>query len=86
MSTPLSPAAQAVWTAAWEDCPIQCGDIAGTRRKQLAAAIRAVADQVNQMRPHGGRAWTVEQATANEALNKGAEHILAIADELEGQP
>ena len=42
----LSPAAQAVWDAAWSDTAIQCGDIKGTRRSQVAAALRAAADQV----------------------------------------
>ena len=46
MSQPLSPAAQAVWDAAWANCPVQCGDIKGTRRAQIAAALRAAADQV----------------------------------------
>lgn len=44
--TELSPAAQAVWTAAWEESPVQCGDILGTRRRQIAAALYAAADQV----------------------------------------
>ena len=43
---PLSPAAQAVWDAAWTNCPVQCGDIEGTRRSQIAAALIAAADQV----------------------------------------
>ncbi len=38
----LSPAAQAVWNAAWVNTPVQCGDIEGTRRAQVAAALRAV--------------------------------------------
>jgi hypothetical protein len=48
-----------------------------------AAALRAAADQVVAMRPHGGRAWTTEQATAYDALTKVADHHLAIASELD---
>jgi hypothetical protein len=43
--TDLSPAAQAVFNAAWA-CPIILGDHRATRRRQLAAAFRAAADQV----------------------------------------
>lgn len=39
----LSPAAQAVWDAAWANTPVRCGDIEGTRRAQVAAALRAAA-------------------------------------------
>ena len=73
MTTPLSPAAQAVWTAAWEDCPIQCGDIVGTRRKQIAAALRAAADQVIP-------------TTTDVRLSMARYSLLAIAAELEAQP
>jgi hypothetical protein len=45
--TDLSPAAQAVFNAAWT-CPIALGDHPATRRRQLAAALRAAADQVEQ--------------------------------------
>jgi hypothetical protein len=43
--TDLSPITQTVWNAAWTNCPVQCGDIKGTRRSQIAAALQAVADQ-----------------------------------------
>jgi hypothetical protein len=52
----------------------------------IAAALRAVADQVALMRPHGGRAWTVEQATAYDALTKAFDLLNTIAVELEAQP
>ena len=45
--TDLSPAAQAVLDAYWDDAPLESGARCG-----LAAAIRAVADQVV---PHPGR-------------------------------
>lgn len=47
--TELSFAAQAVWDAAWANTPVQCGDIEGTRRAQVAAALRAAADQIAEM-------------------------------------
>jgi hypothetical protein len=43
--TDLSPTAQAVFNAAWT-CPIVLGDHPATRSRQLAAALRAAADQV----------------------------------------
>ncbi len=43
---PQSPPAQAVWDAAWTNCPVQCGDIEGTRRSQIAAALIAAAGTV----------------------------------------
>ena len=76
MTTPLSPAAQAVLDAYIDE------DRAG--RLAVAAALRAAADQVVLMRPHGGRAWTVEQATAYDALTKASDLLNAIAAELEG--
>jgi hypothetical protein len=45
--TDLSPAAQAVLDAYWDDAPLESGARCG-----LAAALRAVADQVV---PHPGR-------------------------------
>jgi hypothetical protein len=41
--TDLSPAAQAVFNAAWADTGIILGDREGTLRAQLAAALRALA-------------------------------------------
>jgi hypothetical protein len=41
----LSPNAQAVFNAAWT-CPIVLGDHPATRSRQIAAALRATADQV----------------------------------------
>ena len=41
----LSPAAFAVWDAAW-DCPVGDCSIKQGRRRQIAAALRAAVDQV----------------------------------------
>ena len=68
----LSPAAQAV-----RDAYKQGG---------LDAALRAAADQVKQMRCHGGRAWTAEQAAAYDALSNAADHFLSLANELDPAP
>jgi hypothetical protein len=80
--TDLSPAAQAVLDAFLGDCEytgLQMDDL----RENVAAALRAAADQVVTMRPHGGRAWSTEQVTAYDVLTKATDHLLAIAAELE---
>jgi hypothetical protein len=76
--TKLSPAAQAI------DIAIYGPGLGATRRQIAAAALRAAADQVVLMRPHGGRAWTVEQAAAYDALTKAFDLLNAIAAELDG--
>lgn len=55
-------------------------------KRRIAAAIRVAAGLVAQMRPHGGRAWTTEQAAAFDALSKAADHLAAIPAEPKGQP
>ena len=79
MSKPLSPAAATVNFA------VYCPSPDATRRQIAAAALRAAADQVVLMRPTGGRAWTVEQAVAYDALTKAFDLLNAIAAELEAQ-
>jgi len=78
----LSPITQAVWVAAWEECPVQCGDIQGTRRNQIAAALRAAADQVVPEEPLNGgdQRWMFERDARQASRRK----LLTIADELEG--
>lgn len=39
----LSPAAQAVWDAAWQLSPVNCKSHEDRRRQQIAAALRAAA-------------------------------------------
>jgi hypothetical protein len=79
MTEPFSPAAQAVWDAAYntpEDCPYE---------HDLAAALRAVADQVA---PDDYASFTghIEWDQGMEARNDSIrEAIRAIAAELEGQ-
>lgn len=69
----LSPAAFAVWDAAW-DCPVGDCSIKQGRRRQIAAALRAVADQSeNLYDPHEGKVSVVR-----------VEKLLDIAAELEG--
>jgi hypothetical protein len=64
--TELSPAAQAVWDAAWADTPVICGDTEGTRKCQIAAALRAAADQVVIKLAGLGQesAWYLEEIAA----------------------
>ena len=69
--TELSPAAQAVWTA-WQKAPISL-DLVQTDRDALAAAFRAVVDQLAQdgeLEFYNGRVIDVDD-------------LLAIAAELE---
>ena len=83
----LSPAAQAkkVLAAYHEEAIDYIEEWGSFRHKRgMAAALRAAADQVVLMRPHGGRAWTVEQAAAYDALTKAFDLLNAIAAELEG--
>jgi hypothetical protein len=79
--TDLSPAAQAVLDA-FLDCSVDAGNYYATRSHQIAAALRAAADQV-----------VPEEANAVGDKHDDARHdqwlrirykILAIATELEG--
>ena len=83
--TELSPVAQAPLDALL-NTPVNSRQVCDGQSPQikLAAAIEKLADQVASMRPHGGRAWTTEQAVAYDALTKVADHHLAIAAELRG--
>ena len=80
--TQLSPAAQAVWDAAWQLSPVNCGSHEDRRRQQIAAALRAAADQVVPEEPlYGGdQRWMFERDARQESRKK----FLAIAAELEG--
>ena len=78
--TDLSPAAQAVFNAAWADTGIILGNHEGTLRGQLAAALRALADHRRQLRltldgplDH----WDPDPRTRQELRNIAAELDLA---------
>jgi hypothetical protein len=80
MST-LSPAAQAVFEAAM-NTPMSPDGPRETRRLQIAAALRAAADQVcpsDAMEPRNNLPMAME----NDRIRR---ELLAIAAELEGQP
>jgi len=83
----LSPAAQAVLDAFLNNyvCRPSCNVAFEADRNGIAAALRAAADRVLLMRPHGGRAWTVEQAAAYDALTKASDLLNAIAAELDAE-
>ena len=68
----LSPDAAAIFKAAWE-CPIILGDHQGTRMRQVAAVLRAAADQL----AYGHGSWTGTSAVLDE------DRLLDIAAELE---
>ena len=82
--TELSPAAQAVWNAAWVNTPVQCGDIEGTRRAQVAAALRAAADQVVPEEDFDEADYDcLHTKWAAQGKQETREAFLAIATELE---
>ena len=88
----LSPAAQAVWDAAWNLSPVDCESHEDRRRQQIAAALRAAADQVvpdevppsGGMRPGGTGAVTLDEA---QQFQRAATRrkLRAIAAELDPQ-
>jgi hypothetical protein len=81
---PLSPAAQAVWDAAWTNCPVQCGDIEGTRRSQIAAALIAAADQVVPLELMLPEQAPMESHIRQDQRSKIRRQLLALAAELRG--
>ena len=81
MTTPLSPAAQAIWDA-WNDAYEAQGPLEGMDQP-LAAALRAAADQVVPSVPFDRRYITEDKWDARDDIRA---ELLAIADELEGQP
>jgi len=77
---PLSTAAQTIFDAAW-NLPVSLGDTETTRRRQIAASIRAAADQVvPEQKP-----WH-RTSDASAAKHEVRLEFLAIANELEGPP
>jgi hypothetical protein len=81
----FSPITRAVWTAAWEKCPVECGDIPGTRRNQIAAALEAAADQVVPEEAHPQVYEDCCDYSALKARMSVRTQLLAIAAELRGQ-
>jgi hypothetical protein len=76
--TNLSPVAQAVLDAYWDDAPLESGARCG-----LAAALRAVADEVAPMAYED--IWTDGKMVQYEKQDPVRDKLLAIADELEAQ-
>ena len=70
----LSPTAQAVLDAAM-NTPIVLGDYDATRGRQIAAALRAVAEELT----YGIGSWAGTSPIIDE------DELLRVADELEGQ-
>jgi hypothetical protein len=75
--TNLSPAAQAVLDAYWDDAPLESGARCG-----LAAALRAAADQICMKQPLGDTDADAGVFAAHHAISTS---LLAIAAELEEQ-
>ena len=81
--TDLSPAAFAIWDAAW-DCPIgDCKSIEDARRHQIAAALRAAADQVISPVPPPCDDFDEHAQGFLMAHVKYRTELLAIADNLD---
>ena len=75
---PLSPAAQAVLDAYWDDAPLEAGAKCG-----LAAALRAAADQVGQVPAHPvNTEWDKGFVDGARLVYR---ELLGIAAELEAQ-
>jgi hypothetical protein len=75
---PLSPAAQAVLDAYWDDAPLESGARCG-----IAAVLRAAAEQLVP------QVYLPERFYSGEDFEEYArqmtrQHLLAIADEMEG--
>ena len=81
--TDLSPAAAKIFNAAWADTGIILGDCEGTLRAQLAAVLRAAADQVVPKTPTLSYPEDYELGVwvANDDVRT---ELLSIAAELEG--
>jgi hypothetical protein len=75
----LSPAAQAVWNAAWELSPINCKSHEDRRRQQIAAALRVAAEQ-NEYIPDMRDEMEV---MFSKGWNSHRKELLGIAAELE---
>ena len=75
----LSPAAQAVWDAAWQLSPVNCGSHEDRRRQQIAAALRAAITAV------GSEEMFHPNSKRTEGVKWCVQRIYAIADELEAQ-
>jgi hypothetical protein len=73
----LSPAAQAVLDA-FLDSPVDAGNYYATRSRQIAAALRAAADQVVP------EFWHEDDDVYGETMQDIRQQLLAIAAELEG--
>lgn len=87
MTDQLSPAAQTVWLAAWHHSPVNCESHEDRRRQQIAAALRAAANQVVPLRDAPKIAFDAKRPTIEwhvwNAKQRARADILAIAAELE---
>jgi hypothetical protein len=78
--TDLSPAAQAVWHAAWSNTEVRCGDIEGTRKPQIAAALRVAAAHLPYSAMYPSSDWGHGWRTG---INDARQGLLVIAAELD---
>jgi hypothetical protein len=80
--TELSPAAQAVFDAAWAETEITPFDREATLRDQIAAALRAAADQVSPEKQVKDIDYVHQMYT--DGMRDALAVIQEIADELDG--
>jgi hypothetical protein len=73
--TELSPAAQAVFDAAWAETEITPFDREATLRDQIAAAIRAAADQMSYAGADEAATWLNEIAAELDSANNTRENV-----------
>jgi hypothetical protein len=77
---PLSSTAQTVFDAAW-NLPVPLGDIETTRRRQIAASLHSIADQL-KLDPKNWEGFAPDEY--ERAWNEAMGRIAQIAAELEG--
>jgi hypothetical protein len=80
--TDLSPAAQAVFDAAWAETEITPFDREATLRDQIAAALRAAADQASPEKQVKDIDYVHQMYT--DGMRDALAVIQEIADELDG--
>jgi len=77
----LNPSQPVVWDAAWQLSPVNCKSHEDRRRQQIAAALRAAAQQLPDVRWDGCIQPDTEMSIG---INWSRDALHAIAAELEG--
>jgi uncharacterized protein YdhG (YjbR/CyaY superfamily) len=80
--TELSPAARAVFDAAWAETGITPFDREATLRDQIAAALRAAADQMSYAGADEAATWLNEIAAELDSANNTRENVATWLNEI----